>query len=140
MTMHLMGHAYSTLNTRKKKRKITKAKLARWETELREYNKLMKRCGSPKLTLEQYIDKVHGKVETKREFVPMERKESLFQRQSREHREKYPSHDTMSGSTPKKEPQRYTGTLVKGIATMHKSNAVPVIDSKQATEISKMGK
>lgn len=138
MTMHLMGHAYSTLNTRKKKRKITKAKLARWEEELRDYNKLMKRCGSPKLTLEQYIDKVHGKVEIKREFVPYKREETFYDRQSREHREKYPSVDSMNGSTAKKEPQMYTGTLIKGIATMHKSNAVPVTDQKQAEEIASM--
>ena len=36
------------------------------------------------------------------------------------------------------EAQKYTGTLVKGIATMHKSNAVPVIDQEQATDISSM--
>ena len=34
--------------------------------------------------------------------------------------------------------QKYTGTLITGIATMHKSNAVPVIDQAQAIEISKM--
>jgi len=36
------------------------------------------------------------------------------------------------------EALKYTGTLVKGIATMHKSNAVPVIDQEQATDISSM--
>ena len=36
------------------------------------------------------------------------------------------------------EVQKYTGTLVKGIATMHKSNAVPVIDQEQATDIANM--
>lgn len=40
--------------------------------------------------------------------------------------------------TPRKESQRYTGTLVKGIATMHKSNAVPVIEQSHAEDISKM--
>jgi hypothetical protein len=44
------------------------------------------------------------------------------------------------GLTPRKESQKYTGTLIKGIATMHKSNAVPVIDQKQAEEISRMAK
>lgn len=38
----------------------------------------------------------------------------------------------------KKEPHRYTGTLIKGIATMHKSNAVPVINEEQARDISRM--
>ena len=36
------------------------------------------------------------------------------------------------------EKKEYTGTLIKGIATMHKSNAVPVIDQQQATEIANM--
>ena len=32
----------------------------------------------------------------------------------------------------------YTGTKVKGIATMHKSNAVPVFSNEEAVEISRM--
>jgi len=32
----------------------------------------------------------------------------------------------------------YTGTKVKGIATMHKSNAVPIFSDEEAVEISKM--
>jgi hypothetical protein len=32
----------------------------------------------------------------------------------------------------------YTGTLVIGISTMHKSNAVPIIDQAQAEEIARM--
>lgn len=35
-------------------------------------------------------------------------------------------------------PKVYTGTKVKGIATMHKSNAVPVFSDEEAIEISKM--
>jgi len=42
------------------------------------------------------------------------------------------------GDCTKQESPVYTGTLVKGIATMHKSNAVPVISQKEAEEISKM--
>ena len=42
---------------------------------------------------------------------------------------------TVCAAPDKKE---YTGTLVKGIATMHKSNAVPVIDQEQATDIANM--
>lgn len=38
----------------------------------------------------------------------------------------------------KKETIKYTGTLVKGIATMHKSNAVPVISQEEATDIANM--
>lgn len=49
-----------------------------------------------------------------------------------------PSVDTGNGNTEKKESQQYTGDLVKGIATMHKSNAVPVLGEEDATEISRM--
>ncbi len=40
--------------------------------------------------------------------------------------------------TAKKERQKYTGSVVIGIAVMHKSNLVPVIDQKQAEECAKM--
>jgi len=45
---------------------------------------------------------------------------------------------SQSGDTARKENMKYTGTLVKGIATMHKSNAVPVISQQEAEDISKM--
>lgn len=41
-------------------------------------------------------------------------------------------------ATAKKEKMEYTGTLVKGIATMHKSNAVPVIDDQHIIDIARM--
>lgn len=40
--------------------------------------------------------------------------------------------------TERRESMKYTGSLVKGIATMHKSNAVPVIDEEQMKDISRM--
>jgi len=43
----------------------------------------------------------------------------------------------MSPAT-KSTPKVYTGTKVKGIATMHKSNAVPVFSDEEAVDISKM--
>ncbi len=55
--------------------------------------------------------------------------------------EEYPSYvGTNTGNiTPKQEPMQYTGERkLLGIATMHKSNAVPVISQKEAEEISKM--
>ena len=48
-----------------------------------------------------------------------------------------PTSDAICATSGKKE-NTYTGTLIKGIATMHKSNAVPVINKEQATEISNM--
>lgn len=45
---------------------------------------------------------------------------------------------TTGGSATLAAPKVYTGTKVKGIATMHKSNAVPVFSDEEAIEISKM--
>jgi len=50
----------------------------------------------------------------------------------------YKSLDSGTGSTEKKERMNYTGTLVKGISTMHKSNAVPIIDAEEAKEHARM--
>lgn len=46
--------------------------------------------------------------------------------------------DTTMCYTEKRDSLKYTGTLVKGIATMHKSNAVPVINEEQMKDISRM--
>lgn len=135
MTMHL-AQGFSTVRTnRKLKPKYTKANIEKWTEELRLHNKRMKQLGEPKLSFEQYVDYVHGKIttSTKQKFVPYQSNSS-----ARRETPSYPSHDGGSGLTPKKEPMKYTGTLVKGIATMHKSNAVPIIDDQHAKDISSM--
>jgi hypothetical protein len=48
-----------------------------------------------------------------------------------------PSRDT-GGNATLAPAKVYTGTMVKGIATMHKSNAVPVFSDEQAIDISRM--
>lgn len=48
------------------------------------------------------------------------------------------SKNSAPGNAFKKEPLKYTGTALLGIATMHKSNAVPVFSSDSAREISQM--
>jgi len=50
----------------------------------------------------------------------------------------YNSVMTSRSTASRKENQKYTGTLVTGIATMHKSNAVPVINDEQAKELATM--
>ena len=64
-----------------------------------------------------------------------------YAEQRRQELAKYPSRDDFSvrGGT-KTEPKKYTGDFVIGIATLHKSNAVPVTNPKYATEISEMAK
>jgi len=49
-----------------------------------------------------------------------------------------PSFHTGVGLATKKESPVYTGTKVKGIGTMHKSNAVPIFSDEEAVEISQM--
>ena len=48
------------------------------------------------------------------------------------------SRDTGWVPCVKVQDQAYTGTKVKGIGTMHKSNAVPVFSDEEAVEISTM--
>jgi hypothetical protein len=49
-----------------------------------------------------------------------------------------PSRETSGGTATLSPAKVYTGTKVKGIATMHKSNAVPVFSDEEAVEISRM--
>jgi len=49
-----------------------------------------------------------------------------------------PSSRTGAGIAAKKESFQYTGTAIKGIGTMHKSNAVPIFTDEEAIDISKM--
>lgn len=51
----------------------------------------------------------------------------------------YPSVDTgVTGAVTTARPQQYTGSAMMGIATLHKSNAVPVFSQEDAIEISRM--
>lgn len=49
-----------------------------------------------------------------------------------------PSRDDGSHNCSVTEKNKYTGTLVKGISTLHKSNAVPIIDEQEAKEHARM--
>lgn len=50
----------------------------------------------------------------------------------------YPSLNSHDGDCSKPESQYYTGNAMMGIATLHKSNAVPVFSTEDAVEISRM--
>jgi hypothetical protein len=138
--MHLVGPYLTTTNYRKRKGKVTKAKMAKWEAEYKERCKFNKRLGLPKETFEQYLDIIHGRVKKEQKFVPLKPAHDAVMEKIKQHKEMYPSALGFGSadSTAKKEPQKYTGTLIKGIATMHKSNAVPVINEQQAKDISSM--
>jgi hypothetical protein len=50
----------------------------------------------------------------------------------------YRSASDTTGVAARVESPHYTGTLVKGIGTMHKSNAVPIVDEQHMKDIAKM--
>lgn len=50
----------------------------------------------------------------------------------------YASREATAYGCHKVESPKYTGTLVKGISTMHKSNAVPIINESEAREHASM--
>ena len=148
MTMHL-AQGLSTINTKKRKVKITKAKMAELELRWREHNKSMKQKGLHDMrydTLDEYIDYCYGRVKKPdprdyNHFKPMKSQINWRAEQDKLHREKYPSVPMSAvdnGSGRKVDSPKYTGTLIKGIATMHKSNAVPVIDDQHAKDIARM--
>ena len=144
MTMHLMSHAYTTTNTRKRKaKKLTNKRLEELKLQWRQYNKQMRRNNSHSLqydTFEDYLSYVQGnppKPQPKKErelYVPP----TSYQRETKS----YPSYQgsgPIPGSCAKKDSPKYTGDLIVGIATMHKSNAVPVMrGTDQAKDIARM--
>ena len=137
-----LARGLSTLNTRKRKIKITKAKYAELELQWRQHNRDMKSKGMHDLrydTLQQYIDYCYGRTKIQTEFKPYTPTTTW---RVDNHRELYPSATLAEsdGRGTAKESPKYTGTLVKGIATMHKSNAVPVINQKEAEDISRMAR
>lgn len=142
MTMHLV-RGMTGLNTAKnKKRKLTLGKIAKFQEQMFAHNKEMRRKGlhDLQMDLQEFIDYCHGDWKPKaqksaedREFKPLKSAEPY--RRETPH---IPSKESIGGIAAKPQPKVYTGTLIKGIATMHKSNAVPIIDKKQAEEIAGM--
>ena len=51
---------------------------------------------------------------------------------------KIPSLPFSGAPCTKKDSPVYTGSLIKGIGTMHKSNAIPIFSDEQAVEIATM--
>lgn len=62
-------------------------------------------------------------------------KNNPFYERERKH---YPSVTPRTASTAAKPRMQYTGTYIKGIGTMHKSNAIPITSDEQARDIARM--
>lgn len=144
MTMHLVGPYMTTTNYRKPKQKnLTEKQKQKLELDWKEYNKHMRQCHMHNMQFqkfEDYVAYVRGQYKFKERkpepFRPMATTSQTYRRETPH----IPSLNDGRDMTPclKKEPKKYTGTLIKGIATMHKSNAVPVISNEQAADIAKM--
>jgi len=124
---------------RRKLPKITKTKLKEYEVAWRSHNKNMKRQGLHSLrydTLDDYIKYRFGLLKAPTEFKTL-KPNTVYRRETKY----YPSLGpimSVKNPTAKVEPKKYTGTLVKGISTLHKSNAVPIISDTEAKEHSTM--
>ena len=139
MSMHMIRGVQVHGN---KKRKPKKLDMKALELEWRRYNKDMRRNNMHSCqfeTLEDYANYVQGKPKKRqKEFTDYAPSKSYVR-----NTKSYPSiktSDTIpTGSTARKEPQQYTGDLIVGIGTMHKSNMVPIMrGTNEAKDIAKM--
>jgi hypothetical protein len=146
--MHL-ARGLSTISTKKRKKKaLTQKDIERYTVEWRKHNKAMRRANNHSLqyeTLDDYISYVRGEykapVKSRGTYTPdtsWRRDDPKIPSAMEEAIKNGTFNRGCSGGT-KKESLKYTGDLIVGIATMHKSNAVPVMrGTKQAEEIAKM--
>ena len=130
MSMHLEGPWLSTTGKKKGKRKFASAEHARKARELDESWKALQK----KWEVEA-LDKKKNRAMT---AAPLSSAYKLSIPEGRNTTAHIKSVDTGVAVATVKPPKVYTGTKVKGIATMHKSNAVPVFTDQEAIDISKM--
>jgi hypothetical protein len=124
MTMHLCGPALSLNGRKKGRQKFRNADEARKSRELEaEWQELQQRWAVP----EKQLRRAPVEPLTYQLTPPPGRASSAH----------IPSRDT--GGVAVLAPAKvYTGSKVRGIATLHKSNAVPVFSDQEAVEISRM--
>ena len=127
--MHLEGPWLSTTGKRKGKQKFASAEHARKARELDESWKELQKKWAVEIE-----DKKRNRAMT---AAPLKGNYSLTIPEGRNTTSHLKSVNTGGNALLKPNPV-YTGTKVKGIATMHKSNAVPVFSDEEAIDISKM--
>ena len=129
MTMHLEGPWLSTTGKKRgpkrwasaEAKKLAQQRQAEWDRKLVEFEKLTPRFSTgpynaPKKTITDFMPKTPPGRETAA----------------------VPSQDTGWVACTKVKDNTYTGTKVKGIGTMHKSNGVPIFSDDEAKDISSM--
>lgn len=120
--MHIEGPWLSTTGKKKGKQKFRNAEAARKSRELDASWEELKKKYEPKKPV-----KASSTVKLPSVSTPYRRETAHI-----------PSLNSGAGVATKAAPKIYTGTLIKGIATMHKSNAVPILNDQDAIDIAKM--
>ena len=127
--MHLEGPWLSTTGKKKGKKKFASAEHARKARDLEEsWKELLKRQG---------VEQEERKRSRGLSAPSLSTSYSLTIPEGRNTTAHIKSVDT-GGNATLKPAKIYTGTKVKGIATMHKSNAVPVFSDEEAVDIARM--
>lgn len=130
MSMHLVGPYLTTTGKKKGKKKFASAEHARKARELDEsWKELQKKWG---------VEAEEKKRKRAMSAPSLSGHYSLKIPDGRNTTAHIKSVDTGLGSATMAPPKVYTGTKVKGIATMHKSNAVPIFSDEEAVDIAKM--
>lgn len=130
MSMHLEGPWLSTVGKKKGKQKFRNADEARKARELEEsWKSLQKKWG-----IEQEKRK-QTRALTAPVMLPTQT--GVYRRDTGP---RIPSLNNGNDMSPAvKAPTKvYTGTKIKGIGTMHKSNAVPIFSDEEARDIAHM--
>ena len=121
--MHLEGPWLSTTGKKKGKQKFRNAEQARKAREQAEaWQELLKRHNI-----------TPSNKKTKSEFKPLSSSKPYIRETPH-----IASLPFTAGPCTKPEQKVYTGSKIKGIGTMHKSNAVPIFSDEEAIEISRM--
>ncbi len=126
--MHLEGPWLSTTGKKKGKKKFASAEHARKARELDESWKALQKKWAAELD-----DKRRARAMAAPTMNPVVNKPYV-----RDTGPKIESLPFTGGPCLKSPDKVYTGTAIKGIGTMHKSNAVPIFSNEEAVEISKM--
>ena len=130
MSMHLEGPWLSTTGKQKGKKKFASAEHAKKSRDLDEsWKALQKKWG---------VEAEERKRNRAMSAEPLSSSYKLSIPEGRNTTAHIKSLDSGLGNAVLKPAKQYTGTKVKGIATMHKSNAVPVFSDEEAVDISKM--
>jgi hypothetical protein len=126
MTMHLEGPWLSTTGKKKGPKKWASAEHKRKAEQLdAEWKAKLKQWGA---------DAEEKKRRRALSSTELYTGPKTYQRET----QKIASAPFTGGPCLKAPDKVYTGTKVKGIGTMHKSNAVPIFSDEEAVDISKM--